>query len=98
MDKIKNAPTKTKNPPKKYKNGPTVFPLKKYKNTPPPQIIQKRPQTLQKDLKNENKGKIVIFGGLFLYFFWGKTVGPFLYFLGGFWFFVGAFLILSIKN
>jgi hypothetical protein len=57
-------PQKIQNPPKKYKNGPTVLPLKKYKNTP--QRIQKRPQTSQKDLKNENKGQIVIFGGLFV--------------------------------
>jgi hypothetical protein len=33
-DHIKNALTKTKNPPKKYKNGPTVFPLKNAKISP----------------------------------------------------------------
>jgi cytochrome P450 len=32
------------------------------------QIIQKRPQTLQKDLKNENKGLFVIFGFFFVFF------------------------------
>jgi hypothetical protein len=48
-----------------------------------PQKNTKRPQTFQKDSKHENKGLIVIFG-VFLYFFRGKTVGPFLYFLGGF--------------
>jgi hypothetical protein len=55
-----------------------------------PPNITKRPQILQKDLKNENKGQIVIFGVLFeiftvfFVFFRGKTVGEFLYFLGGF--------------
>jgi hypothetical protein len=39
MDKIKNAPTKNQNPPKKYKNGPTVFPQKKYKKRPPKMTI-----------------------------------------------------------
>ena len=33
-DHIKIATKKTKNPPKKFKNAPTVLPLKKYKNTP----------------------------------------------------------------
>jgi hypothetical protein len=41
------------------------FSPKKYKNT---LNNTKRPQTLQKDLKNENKGQIVIFGGLFVIF------------------------------
>jgi hypothetical protein len=34
MDHIQNALTKTKNPPKKYKNGPTFFAPKNTK-TPP---------------------------------------------------------------
>jgi hypothetical protein len=86
-DHIKNALTKTKNPPKKYKIDPTFFAPKNTTPPPPPpkiqkcphgfshkkiqkylQIIQKRPQIIQKDLKNENKGQIVIFGGLFVIF------------------------------
>jgi hypothetical protein len=60
MDHIKNALAKTKNPPKKYKppppppqtiqKWPQGFSPKKIQKYP--QIIQKRPQTLQKDLKN----------------------------------------------
>jgi hypothetical protein len=42
-DKIKKALAKNKNPLKEYKNGLTVFLLKK---------IQKRPQTLEKGPKN----------------------------------------------
>jgi len=62
MDKIKNALTKNKIPPKK--DCPTVFPLKRYK----------KPQKFQKDLKNDNKaflsflGPFLYYLGAFLYF------------------------------
>jgi hypothetical protein len=86
-DHIKNALTKTKNPPKNTKLTPLFSPQKIHPPPPPPQkiqkcphgfshkkiqkypqIIQKRPQIIQKDLKNENKGQIVIFGGIFVFF------------------------------
>jgi hypothetical protein len=70
----------TKIPPKNTKS-PHGFSPKKIQKYP--QIIQKRPQTLPKDLKNENKGQIVIFG---VFFVRGKTVGNFCIFWGDFWF------------
>jgi hypothetical protein len=51
----------------------------------------KRPQTLQKDLENENKGQIVIIG-VFFVFFLGKNREKFLYFLGGVLYYLGGFL------
>jgi hypothetical protein len=56
------------------------------------QKIRKRPQIIQKNLKNENKGQFFIFRGLFVIFgvffvfFRGKTVGNFSIFWGEFWF------------
>jgi hypothetical protein len=50
--------------PQKIQKWPHGFSPKNIQKYP--QIIQKRPQTLQKDLKNEKKGQIVIFGGAFL--------------------------------
>jgi hypothetical protein len=77
MDHIKNALTKTKNPPKKFKIAPQFFRPKKDK---------KRPQTLQKDLKNENKGQIVIFGFFFVFFLGEKPWEIFVFFGGIFGF------------
>jgi hypothetical protein len=64
-DHIKNALTKTKNPPQKIQKWPHGFPPKKYK----------------KDHKNENKALIVIFGGflkkqeaIFVFFFGGLGI------------------------
>jgi hypothetical protein len=55
MDHIKNTLTKNKNTPK----------IQKWPHGFSPKKIQKRAQTLQKDLKNENEGLIVVFGVLF---------------------------------
>jgi hypothetical protein len=52
----------------------------------------KRPQTLQKDLENENKGQIVIIG-VFFVFFLGKNREKFLYFLWGVLYYLGGFFV-----
>jgi hypothetical protein len=72
MDHIKNEPTKNKIPPKNTKIPTLFFPPKKTKI---PQKIQPPPP------KKKNTKISILFGGIFV-FFRGKTVGPFLYFLG----------------
>jgi hypothetical protein len=78
----------TKISPKNTKMAPSFFPPKK----------QKGPQKLQ------IWGIIVLFEilfvffGGFLYFLGGKTVGPFLYFLGFFLYFLGEFLFFLGKK
>jgi hypothetical protein len=87
-DKIKNALTKNKNPPKKYKNSPHSISPKKIQKSPPK--ITKRPPKMSIWLLFSFLRSFCNVWGVFLYFFRGKTVGPFLYLLEGFLSFFGV--------